>query len=113
MATSYLAPGVYVEEVPPSTHPIEAVGTSTAAFLGIAPDAGAQAGEAVALNCWDEFKRKFAPDGSQSTPLSHAVYGFFGNGGGRCFVVNVGKGSVRASLPVLEPIDEIKIIAAP
>ena len=38
MATSYLAPGVYVEEVPSGARPIEAVGTSTAAFVGAAPN---------------------------------------------------------------------------
>ena len=29
-------------------------------------------------------------DFTQSTFLSHAVYGFFNNGGSRCYVVNVG-----------------------
>ncbi|MCP3899724.1 MAG: phage tail sheath family protein, partial [Desulfobacteraceae bacterium] len=33
---SYLHPGVYVEEVSGGARPIEAVGTSTAAFVGIA-----------------------------------------------------------------------------
>jgi hypothetical protein len=30
----YLSPGVYVEEVPGGSRPIEGVGTSTAAFVG-------------------------------------------------------------------------------
>jgi hypothetical protein len=34
MATSYLSPGVYVEEVDRGTKPLEMVGTSTAAFVG-------------------------------------------------------------------------------
>ena len=34
MATSYLSPGVYIEEVDRGSKPIEAVGTSTAAFIG-------------------------------------------------------------------------------
>ena len=34
MATSYLSPGVYVEEVDRGTKPIEAVGTNTVGFLG-------------------------------------------------------------------------------
>jgi hypothetical protein len=34
---TYLSPGVYVEEVPSGAKPIEAVGTSTAAFVGSAP----------------------------------------------------------------------------
>ena len=33
----YLSPGVYVEEVPSSSKPIEGVGTSVAAFVGQAP----------------------------------------------------------------------------
>jgi phage tail sheath protein FI len=35
---NYLAPGVYVEEIPSAQQPIAGVGTSTAAFLGIVPD---------------------------------------------------------------------------
>jgi len=31
----YLAPGVYIEEVPIGTHPIEAVATSVAGFIGV------------------------------------------------------------------------------
>jgi phage tail sheath protein FI len=34
---TYLSPGVYVEEVPAASKPIEAVGTSVAAFVGFAP----------------------------------------------------------------------------
>jgi hypothetical protein len=33
----YLSPGVYVEEVPSASKPIEGVGTSVAAFVGLAP----------------------------------------------------------------------------
>src|SRR6266852_9478191 len=38
MATTYLSPGVYVEEVPPVARPIAGVSTSTAGFIGIVPD---------------------------------------------------------------------------
>ena len=34
---TYLTPGVYVEEMPSASKPIEGVGTSTAAFVGLAP----------------------------------------------------------------------------
>jgi hypothetical protein len=33
----YLSPGVYVEEVPSGSRPIEGVGTAVAAFVGFAP----------------------------------------------------------------------------
>src|SRR5438876_1939276 len=34
----YLAPGVYVEEVPSAVKPIAGVSTSTAGFIGVVPD---------------------------------------------------------------------------
>ncbi len=121
MATTYLTPGIYVEEVPAGPRPIEAVGTSTAAFVGEAPDAKRNVNEVVAINNWSDFRRNFAEDeASTSTPLSHAVYGFFLNGGVRCYVVNVGpKGNIagggrkREGLQLFETIDEIAIVAAP
>lgn len=121
MATSYLAPGVYVEEVPSGARPIEAVGTSTAAFVGAAPNGTARVNEAVAVNNWSEFLRHYVtPETIDFSPLAQAVYGFFLNGGSRCYVVNVGpkqplvgdaKG--RRGLDLLEAIDEIAIVAAP
>ena len=56
----YASPGVYVEEVPSGARPIGATGTSTAGFVGTAPDATARLNEAVAINSWSEFLRTFA-----------------------------------------------------
>ncbi|WP_117212440.1 phage tail sheath family protein [Allorhizocola rhizosphaerae] len=116
----YSSPGIYVEEVPGGSRPIEAVGTSTAGFVGTAPDANARRNEAVAINSWSEFLKIFVGESQVSTPLSRAVYGFYDNGGGRCYVVNVppgeplaGKGKARSGLRLLEAIDEIAIVAAP
>jgi phage tail sheath protein FI len=111
----YLTPDVYVIEVPGGPRPIEAVGTRTAAFVGIAPDATAHVDQATAVNNWLQFRKEFAgADGAASTNLSHAVFGFFQNGGSRCYVVNVGaKGSLRRGLTALQPIDEVAIVAAP
>jgi phage tail sheath protein FI len=119
---NYNAPGVYVEEVSGGARPIGAVGTSTAAFVGTAPQPPKDAQtEATPINNWTEFRARFAPDGIQtSSPLANAVFGFFANGGGRCYVVHVdegdslsGAGRGRAGLSLLEPIDEIAIVAAP
>src|SRR5437762_2198312 len=85
-------PGIYVEERPGGPRPIQAVGTSTAGFIGEAPGADAHVNEAAAINNWSQFVREFVPEGAASTALSHAVYGYFLNGGRRCYVVNVGKG---------------------
>jgi phage tail sheath protein FI len=118
---NYLAPGVYVEEVPSGARPIEAVGTSTAGFVGVAPLATAFPHEARAINNWGQFLKEFVPPANAvSTPLAQAVHGFFLNGGSRCYVVNVGPAGPltgdargRKGLDVLEAIDEIAIVAAP
>lgn len=114
------APGVYVQEVAGGARPIGAVGTSTAAFVGAAPDASARLGEAVAIGSWTSFVRTFANDATASTALALAVHGFFENGGGRCYVVNTpddepvaGSGRGRSGLRALEAIDEVAILAAP
>lgn len=114
-----LYPGIYIQEQR-GVRPIEAVGTSTVGFVGVAPDPKARLNEAVGINNWSQFVRLFAPEGSSSTDLSHAVFGFFLNGGRRCYVVNCGKdqpisggGRQRRGLDVLEEIDEVAIVAAP
>lgn len=118
----YLAPGVYVEEISTGARPIEAVGTSTAAFLGRAPSAGQHLHDPYPITNWSQFVREFAQGAKESTPLAQAVSGFFLNGGRRCFVVNVGDAKTvvgrttdkrREGVAALEANDEVKIVAAP
>jgi phage tail sheath protein FI len=116
----YAAPGIYVEEVPSGARPIGAVGTSVAGFIGTAPDQSARRDEVVAVNNWADFARVYASTEAPSTPLTRAVYGFFDNGGGRCYIANVAEGAAiagtgrrRSGLQLLETVDEIAIVAAP
>jgi hypothetical protein len=111
---------VYVEEVSTGARPIQAVGTSTCGFVGEAPAADEQVNVAVAINNWTEFLKYYVREGAAGTPLSHAVYGFFANGGRRCFVVNTGRGQPiagggkdPAGLQIFERYEEIAIVAAP
>jgi phage tail sheath protein FI len=132
MATSYLSPGVYVEEVDRGTKPLEMVGTSTVGFIG--ESSVGPLNEAVFCTNWSQFVKTFG-DFQNSEYLAHAVYGFFNNGGGRCYVINVGaeegddkKGGggkagryigadkgpgARTGLKAFEEIDDINIICAP
>ncbi len=89
MATQYLSPGVYVEEMPPQARPIQGVGTSVAAFVGLA--AQGPFDEPVLVTDWGQFTRTFGDfvDGSY---LAHSVYGYFANGGATAYVVRVGAG---------------------
>src|SRR2546425_13183536 len=96
----YLAPGVYVEEVPSAIKPIAGVGTSTAGFVGVSADilsdkmpekpGGGNYGQAKAkdpqpINNWGEFRQKFGDFQEANQYLALAVYGFFNNGGTRCW----------------------------
>jgi phage tail sheath protein FI len=175
------APGVYIEEISGGARPIQAVGTSTAGFVGVAPHPKAETGKAIAVNNWLEFVRKFRVDvageleaaqnalaqaeavtkraqhkldsadadhqasakeayeaavtaqkeaaaavqaaqghqtavkeaGGPSTNLVQAVYGFFLNGGTRCYVANVREASLHDGLDWLALRDEVAIVAAP
>lgn len=114
MATIYNAPDIYVEEVSTGAHVINGVGTSVPAFLGRAPNPKAFPNDARAVNNWSEFLLEFGGEHPKSTYLSHAVFGFFQNGGTRCFVVNVGDSkTLGKGLAALETLDEVAIVAAP
>ena len=93
MATSYLSPGVYIEEVDRGSKPIEAVGTSTAAFIG--ESTVGPTNEAVLVTNWAQYTRIFG-DFSHSTFLAHSVYGFFNNGGTKAFICNVSAKTMSA-----------------
>ncbi|MHB1007955.1 MAG: phage tail sheath family protein [Propionibacteriaceae bacterium] len=113
----YNVPGVYVEEVPSGVRPIAAQSTSTPVFIGTGGKAGAPHGEPVSITTWTEYANTFLGEGPM-TPLSHAVNGFFLNTQGRCYVLDIGDGALTGTatspgLSVLEPIDDIAIVAAP
>ncbi len=117
----YQSPDIYVEEVAGGPRPIQAVGTSTAAFLGVAPDPKAPRNQPMACNNWTQFVRTFASnENPASTHLAEAVFGFFQNGGSRCYVVALdkgkplkGTGNQRAGLDLLEQVEDVAIVAAP
>jgi uncharacterized protein len=83
----YLSPGVYVEEVDSGARPIEGVGTAVAAFVGLA--AQGPTDEPVLVSNWSQFTQTFG-DFIEGSYLAHAVYGYFLNGGGSCYVIRVG-----------------------
>ncbi len=92
---SYLTPGVYVEEVPSQSKPIEGVGTSVAAFVGLAP--GGPVNRPMRISNWTQFAKIYGdPNEPENGPfmpgayLAHSVYGYFQNGGGVCWIVRVG-----------------------
>ena len=117
---NYQAPGVYVQEVPSGARAIGQVNTSIAAFVGVAPDQDALVDELRVLDNWTQFVDQYVGNATAGTPLSNAVYGFFSNGGSRCYVVNIGaNGSLTGTaskptgLTLFEAVDDISMVAAP
>ncbi|MFJ4027879.1 phage tail sheath family protein [Paenarthrobacter sp. NPDC089989] len=117
---NYQAPGVYVQEVPSGARAIGQVNTSIAGFVGLAPDKNALVGELRVLDNWTQFVDQYVGNAAAGTPLSNAVYGFFSNGGSRCYVVNIGAdGSLTGTasapngLTLFEAVDDISMVAAP
>ena len=84
---TYLSPGVYVQEVEAGSRPIEGVGTAVAAFVGLATQGPFN--EPTLVSNWTQFAEKFG-DFIPGSYLAHAVYGYFLNGGGNCFIVRIG-----------------------
>jgi phage tail sheath protein FI len=76
----------------------------------------AAAGAALLCTTFSDFTKAFggfSTDAGQSN-LAHAVYGFFTNGGSRCFVSRIASGTdVAGCLTSFAGIDEIAIVAAP
>lgn len=94
-----LRPGIYSVDIPPTNMPIEAMGTSTGAFVGITPRGVAN--KPVQVTSWTEFCNTFAL-GLESpflrdSDLAYAVYGFFLNGGSRCYIVRATNTSFKAA----------------
>ncbi|WP_055604138.1 phage tail sheath subtilisin-like domain-containing protein [Streptomyces aureus] len=91
---TYLSPGVYVEEVASGSRPIEGLGTSVAAFVGLAP--AGPLNEPVLVTNWSQYVASFG-DFTDGYYLAHSVYGFFNNGGTAAYVVRVGGGDAQGA----------------
>jgi phage tail sheath protein FI len=96
----YLSPGVYVEEVDRGPKPIEGVGTAMAAFVGFTEKAEMVReidNEMVVENLlnrpqlvtnWTQYVERFGGF-VPGINLPQSVYGYFTNGGSRCYIVSV------------------------
>lgn len=112
---TYLHPGVYVEEIPSGSKPIEGVGTSTAAFVGYTTRGPVQ--EPTLIFKWDAYDQQFgglrdAGKSAVGDPMGFSVYNFFLNGGTAAYIVRIVKdGTAGASEGFIEhPGDAAQLI---
>ena len=96
MAASYGAPGVYIEEQPSGSMPIEGVGTAVAAFVGFTERYDAEQGDPTdpagvkpqLVTSWPQFERIYGGF-VRGAMLPHSVRGFFENGGGKAYICRI------------------------
>ncbi len=89
----------------------------TADYLAPKDTTSVDPGVVKLCTSFGEFKKffgDFSTDANQRN-LAHAVYGFFNNGGTRCYVVREATEAniALSALPKFEAIDEIAVVAAP
>ena len=89
--SSYLHPGVYVEEIPSGSKPIEGVGTSTAAFVGYTTKG--PIGEPELILKWDDYDSQYGgirdTGTTEGDPMGFSVQAFFQNGGKNAYIVRI------------------------
>ncbi len=101
----YLAPGVYIEEVPSGSKPIEGVSTSTAGMVGVTQRGPTNTPALV--TSFGAFNRLFGGFLDHRTftggldALPYAAQGFFTNGGRRLYVTRiVGPNAARSAADI-------------
>ena len=112
----YLAPGVYVEEVPSGNKPIQAASTSTAGMVGMTERGPVNTPTLVTSR--GAYARQFGGalnplvyrEGRDALP--YAAEGFFVNGGARLYIVRVvGPAAAESSLQLMAV--DTRIASAP
>lgn len=112
----YYAPGVYVEEIDRGSRPIEGVSTAVAGFVGFTEDVrgGAELFKPMLVTNWTQYLNYFARPQSDgftdfNAYLPHAVYGYFLNGGGRCWITSIGSQLPGTPKPVAQENASLQI----
>ena len=119
----YKSPGVHIESAGDRYIPLERVETGVTAFLG-ATDTGPRH-EPTRVGSFEQYEKVF---GAGDSYMTHAVRGFFDNGGRTAYIVNVApesgldpapddfvgqQGMRPRGLQALERIDDVDLLVAP
>lgn len=96
---SYLHPGVYVEEIPSGSRPIEGVATSVAAFVGAANRGNV--GKPFLIGKFDDYTKEFGPIVDEKDTMGLAVQAYYLNGGGAAYICRLASGPTSNSTTTL------------
>lgn len=97
---SYLHPGVYMEEIPSGSRPIEGVATSVAAFVGAANRG--PIGDPVLIGKFDDYVSEFGEISSEQDDMGLAVQAYYLNGGGAAYICRLASGATKLSSVTLK-----------
>ncbi|OIO71885.1 MAG: hypothetical protein AUJ57_06475 [Zetaproteobacteria bacterium CG1_02_53_45] len=113
---NYLHPGVYVEEIPSGSKPIEGVGTSITAFVG--KGGGSSAAEPLLIHSWSDYEREYGAVDSDDDAMGLAVTNYYLNGGRDAYICLLASDADAAGYQScfdgpLRKIQDISIIVLP
>lgn len=95
---TYTYPGVYIKEIS-SAGPLQGVGTSTVALIGVA--ATGAVNQPSLVTSFDQFRQQFGEKPEDGFYLWYAARGFFENGGKLAYIVRASSGRA-ASLTLMD-----------
>ncbi len=108
----YQHPGVYIEEVPSGSRPIETAGTSTALIVGYALKGPIKKPSFIVS--YDQYVRDFGGIndlfgrglGIEVDEMGHSVKAFFQNGGSKAYIVRLtGDGALKSEANLVVPVN--------
>jgi len=108
------APGIHLEEITPAG-PISGAGTGAAALIGTPATlpTGAAANKPVAVTSWNAYKDRLGEHKANAF-LSHAVRGFFDNGGGFAYILPIkDMTEIDAALNELTRLSDVGLVCLP
>ncbi|MFL5249065.1 MAG: phage tail sheath subtilisin-like domain-containing protein, partial [Myxococcales bacterium] len=123
MSSLYKSPGVHIESAGDRYVPLERVETGVTAFLGVTDKGPRQTPTRV--GSFEQYEQVF---GASNSYMTHALRGFFDNGGRTAYVLNVqpeggydptpddyigSLGSEWRGLRALERLDDVDLLIAP
>src|SRR2546421_6810 len=123
MSSLYKSPGVHIESAGDRYIPLERVETGVTAFLGVTMQGPSN--QPTRVGSYEQYEKVF---GEIDSFMSHAVRGFFDNGGKTAYIVNVApeggldptpddfigqQGVEPRGLQALERIDDVDLLVAP
>src|SRR3982751_3117340 len=123
MTSLYKSPGVHIESAGDRFNALDRVETGVTAFLGVTE--GGPRNQPTRVISFEQYEKIF---GSQDSFMTHALRGFFDNGGRTAYVVNVSpeggldptpddfiglNGETPRGLVALESIEHVDLVVAP